>query len=119
MQGVLTAEQRAKVGALKDDRKEQRAESLAERIAQLEGLDLTEAETAKIAKAREQIRPKLAKVREALQGMLSDDQKAARAQALEAGKAPPVVLEATHEKSLEFVPIETLQSFALGSVNRG
>ena len=40
-------------------------------------------------------------------------------QALEAGKAPPVVLEATHEKSLEFVPIETLQSFALGSVNRG
>ena len=40
------------------------------------------------------------------------------AQALQAGMAPPVVLEATHERALDHVPIETLQSFALSSVGR-
>lgn len=39
-------------------------------------------------------------------------------QAYEAGMAPPVVLEATHERALDHVPIETLKSFALGSVRR-
>ena len=39
-------------------------------------------------------------------------------QALQAGMAPPVVLEATHERALDHVPIETLQSLALSSVGR-
>ena len=39
-------------------------------------------------------------------------------QAFEAGMAPPVVLEATHERALDHVPIETLQSFAFSSVGR-
>jgi Spy/CpxP family protein refolding chaperone len=86
IQAVLTAEQRTKAGELKDDRKDHRAESLAERIAHLEGLELTGAETAKIAEIREQFRPKRTKSLEALQGLLSDEQKTARAQALEAGK---------------------------------
>lgn len=34
-------------------------------------------------------------------------------QALEAGVAPPVILSATHEKSLEYVDLETLKSFAI------
>ncbi len=34
-------------------------------------------------------------------------------EALEAGVAPPVVLEATHEKALEFVSLETLKSHAV------
>lgn len=33
-------------------------------------------------------------------------------EAYRAGFAPPVVLEATHEKSLNFVPLEVLVSFA-------
>ena len=37
-------------------------------------------------------------------------------EALRAGKAPPVVLECTHEKALDFVLLETLQSFAFTSV---
>jgi uncharacterized protein (DUF2237 family) len=39
-------------------------------------------------------------------------------QAHMAGKAPPVVLEATHERALDFVSIDVLQSFALDSVGR-
>jgi uncharacterized protein (DUF2237 family) len=33
-------------------------------------------------------------------------------EALEAGKAPPVILEATHEKMLEFMPLEVLKKHA-------
>ena len=39
-------------------------------------------------------------------------------QAHEAGVAPPVVLEATHERALDHVPIETLHSCALSSFGR-
>ena len=39
-------------------------------------------------------------------------------QANQAGMAPPVVLEATHERALDHVAIETLQSFAFTSVGR-
>lgn len=34
-------------------------------------------------------------------------------QALEAGVAPPIVLAATHEKTLQLVPLELLQEYAL------
>jgi uncharacterized protein len=36
-------------------------------------------------------------------------------EALEAGVAPPVVLEATHERALDLVPLEVLMHHALGS----
>jgi len=36
-------------------------------------------------------------------------------EALEAGMAPPVVLESTHTSTLEFVSLEELQSFAHGA----
>ncbi|CAN5950049.1 unnamed protein product [Sphagnum jensenii] len=35
-------------------------------------------------------------------------------QAMEAGCAPPVVLEATHETALEVVPLNVLQKYELG-----
>jgi uncharacterized protein (DUF2237 family) len=35
-------------------------------------------------------------------------------EALEAGLAPPVVLECTHERALSFVTLAQLQSCALG-----
>ena len=34
-------------------------------------------------------------------------------EALEAGVAPPVVLEATHERALDLVPLEVLKQYAL------
>lgn len=37
-------------------------------------------------------------------------------EAFHAGKAPPVVLEATHEKSLDVVPFELLQRHAIQSL---
>jgi uncharacterized protein (DUF2237 family) len=37
------------------------------------------------------------------------------AEALDAGVAPPVVLEATHERALEVVPLQHLQRHAAGS----
>jgi len=39
-------------------------------------------------------------------------------EAHEAGFAPPVVLEATHEKALDHVPIDTLRRAALGSASK-
>lgn len=39
-------------------------------------------------------------------------------QAHQAGMAPPVVLEATHERALDHVTIETLKQFAFASVGR-
>lgn len=36
-------------------------------------------------------------------------------EALEAGAAPPVVLEATHERALDLVPLEVLQRHAFDS----
>jgi len=35
-------------------------------------------------------------------------------EAAKAGRAPPVVLQATHEKTLEIVPLELLQRHAAG-----
>jgi uncharacterized protein (DUF2237 family) len=40
---------------------------------------------------------------------------AAWRQAYEAGVAPPVVLEATHEETLAILPLEILREHALGS----
>ncbi len=34
-------------------------------------------------------------------------------EAYEAGVAPPIILEATHHKTLQFIPLEILQQFAV------
>ena len=93
IEGVLTAEQKEKLKAAKEERKEFRAERLAERVAHLEELDLTDAEVAKIAEIRKECRPKLVKAMEGLQGILNDDQKKAREQGLKDGKRRKEVLE--------------------------
>jgi Spy/CpxP family protein refolding chaperone len=87
--GVLTDEQKTRLAALKEERPERperRAERLAERIAHLEQLDLTDAETAKITAIREEYRPKIAQALESLRGTLTDAQRQAREEALKAGK---------------------------------
>ena len=57
VRAVLTPEQKTKLEAAKEERQEHRAEGLAERIAHLEELDLTDAEIAKIADIRQGVPP--------------------------------------------------------------
>jgi Spy/CpxP family protein refolding chaperone len=86
VRAVLTAQQKAKLADLKDDRKENREECLAHAMAHLRELDLTEAEMTKIGQIREEYRPRIKKALEGLQGLLTDEQKQARAAALQGGK---------------------------------
>jgi Spy/CpxP family protein refolding chaperone len=90
---VLTAEQKEKIQALKEDRKEHREECLAHAIANLKELDLTDAEMAKIGEIREEFRPKVVKTMKELDGMLTDEQKKVRTEALTAGKKRSEILE--------------------------
>jgi Spy/CpxP family protein refolding chaperone len=94
VQGVLTAEQKTKLQQAKGELKEMRAESLGEEIAHLGELQLTDAEIAQIAEIRKEFRPKIEKTLNELEGLLTDDQKKARQEALQAGKKRGVVLEA-------------------------
>jgi len=83
---VLTPEQREKARALKEERKENRLEGLAARVAHLKELDLTDAETAQFEEIREEFRPKVQKVMKDLASVLTEDQKKAREAALKEGK---------------------------------
>jgi Spy/CpxP family protein refolding chaperone len=94
IRGVLTAEQKQKLQAMKEERPEQREECLAHAIAHLKDLDLTDAEMTKIGEIRKEFRPKIAKAMEGLTGTLTDAQKKAREEALTAGKPRKEVLEA-------------------------
>jgi Spy/CpxP family protein refolding chaperone len=94
MQATLTPEQKEKLRAAKDERRERRFESLCERIAHLKTLDLTEAEMAKIEDIRKECRPKVVNALKGLEGLLTAAQKQARQQALKAGKPRREVLQA-------------------------
>ena len=96
VRAVLTPAQKTKVEALKEERQERRAEGLAERLAHLGELDLTDAEIAKIDAIRSEFRPKIEKAMEGLHGTLTEQQRAARAEALRAGKNRREVLAALH-----------------------
>ena len=91
--GVLTAEQKAKLETLKEERKETRQECLAHRIAHLKELDLTDDEMAKIGEIRSEFRPKIGKAMKELEGLLSDAQKQAREEGVKAGKKRKEILE--------------------------
>jgi Spy/CpxP family protein refolding chaperone len=83
---VLTPAQMQKLQALHDERKEDRAEGLAEKFAHLKELDLTDSEHTQIQDVRKEFQPKIVKALEGLRGILTDDQKKARSEALSAGK---------------------------------
>jgi Spy/CpxP family protein refolding chaperone len=89
---VLTAEQKEKLDARKEERKEHRLEGLAARIAHLRDLDLTEDELTKFQEIRKEYRPKIVKAMEGLKGILSDEQKKGREEGLKAGKKHREVL---------------------------
>jgi Spy/CpxP family protein refolding chaperone len=86
---VLSPEQKTKLQALKEERKEHRLEGLAERIAhlkELKDLDLTDAEKTKIEDIRNEYHPKVVKALEGFKGMLNSDQTKSREEGLKTGK---------------------------------
>jgi Spy/CpxP family protein refolding chaperone len=85
IRATLSPEQRGVLDAMKEERREHRAGSLAERVAHLHDLDLTDAEIAQIAAIRKEFNPKIATAMEGLRGILTDAQKKAREEALQAG----------------------------------
>jgi Spy/CpxP family protein refolding chaperone len=91
---VLTPEQKAKAAALKEERKELRAEGVGERLARLEELDLSDAQIAQIQEIRKECRPEVAKALEGLKGTLTPEQRKARQEALASGKKHREVLAA-------------------------
>jgi Spy/CpxP family protein refolding chaperone len=91
---LLTPEQKVKIKAHLEERKEHRAERLAERLAHLAELELTDAELAKMKELREEYRPKVHKALESLRGLLTEQQRQAREEALKAGKNRREVLAA-------------------------
>jgi Spy/CpxP family protein refolding chaperone len=94
IRAVLTPEQKEKVQAFRAERKGRRAEGLAQRIARLREVDLTDGEMAQIAAIRKEYRPKIQKAMQELGSILTDEQKKARAEALKAGKKRREVLAA-------------------------
>jgi len=93
VRALLTADQKEKLEVLKEERKAQRFEGLAERIAHLKDLDLTDAEITQIGEIREEFHPKIEKVMQELTGILTDEQKKAREEGLKAGKSRREVRE--------------------------
>jgi Spy/CpxP family protein refolding chaperone len=87
VQGILTPAQLQKIQEFKEERKERRHEGLAQRIAHVKELDLTDAEKAQIAEIRQEFHPKIEEAMQKCSGILSEDQKRAREEALKAGKS--------------------------------
>jgi Spy/CpxP family protein refolding chaperone len=86
VRAVLTAEQKEKLRELKEARREHRGQGVAQMVAHFEELDLTAGEMARIEEIRKEFRPRIEKTLKELQGILTDTQKKARAEALTAGK---------------------------------
>src|SRR5262249_29828323 len=93
IRGVLTDEQKEKLQAFRDERKEQRFDGLAARIAHLKDLHLTEEELTKIQDIRSEYRPRIEKAMEGMKGILTDDQRTAREEGLKAGKSRMEILQ--------------------------
>jgi Spy/CpxP family protein refolding chaperone len=87
IQAVLSPQQNELVQTFKAERKDRLTESLAERLAHLQELNISEAELAKIDEIRKEFRPKYAEVMQRWQGVLTDQQKQAREEAWKAGKS--------------------------------
>jgi Spy/CpxP family protein refolding chaperone len=92
VRGVLTPEQKEKLQTLRQERHEQRLDGLACRLAHLRDLHLTEAEMNQVADIRKEFRPKIMQAMEGFRGVLTDEQKKAREEALKAGKSRREIL---------------------------
>jgi Spy/CpxP family protein refolding chaperone len=108
VRAILTPEQKEKLESLKEERKEHRFEGVAERVAHLRDLDLTDAETAQISEIREEYRPKIENVMKELTGLLTDDQKKAREDGLKAGKSRREIRESLNLNDEQKAKIEAI-----------
>jgi Spy/CpxP family protein refolding chaperone len=108
VRAALTPQQRVKTEDMKDERRERRHEGLAERIAHLEALDLTDAEMTKIEAIRAQYRPKIEKAMEELHGTLTPAQRTAREDAVKAGKKHREMLAALNLNATQREKVETV-----------
>jgi Spy/CpxP family protein refolding chaperone len=90
---VLTVAQKQKLQDLKEEREERRLEGgLAQRVAHLKELDLSEDEVTKIQSIQREERPRVVRAMETLKGLLTEQQRKAREQGLSAGKTRREVL---------------------------
>jgi Spy/CpxP family protein refolding chaperone len=108
IRNVLTPEQREKLPEIIAERREFKKESLAQAIAGLEELDLTEAELAKIAEIRKQFRPRMEAAVKQLDGLLTADQKKARKEAIKADKSRREVLQAVNITGAQRAELESV-----------
>jgi len=108
VRGILTSEQKQKVEALKEERREQRHEGLAARLAHLNELDLTEAELTKIADIRKEFHPKVEQAMKQLADVLTAEQKQAREAAQKAGKNRREVLASLNLTDAQKAKVETI-----------
>jgi Spy/CpxP family protein refolding chaperone len=90
--GVLTDEQKQKLESFREERKEHRGDGLAQRIAHLKDLHLTQDEESKIKDIRSEYRPKIEKAMEGLKGILTAQQQTAREDGLREGKSRREIL---------------------------
>jgi Spy/CpxP family protein refolding chaperone len=89
VKAVLTVEQLDELRAAREareSREERRSEHLAERLAHVEELGLTDAEMAKLEAIRQTFRPKITNDLGSLDDVLTDEQKVTREEGLKAGK---------------------------------
>lgn len=107
---VLTPEQKVKLEVMKEERKEWRAEGVADRIAHLRDLDLTEEEFAKLAAIRREYRPKIVKALESLKGILTPEQAALREELLKAGKPRTEVIASLRLTNDQVAKVEVVGS---------
>jgi Spy/CpxP family protein refolding chaperone len=108
IKGVFTPEQKPKIQAMIEERKEFKEESLAQTIASLKELDLTEAEHAKIAEIRKEFRPKIDEAARQLEGLLNETQKMARDEAVKADKTHREVLQSLNLTSAQKTELENI-----------
>jgi Spy/CpxP family protein refolding chaperone len=108
VRAILTMEQREKLDALKEERKQHRFEGLAERMAHLTDLDLTDAEIGQIGEIREEYRPKIEKVMKELTGVLTVEQRKAREEGLKAGESRREVRESLNLTDEQKAKMETI-----------
>jgi len=108
VKALLTPDQKEKLESLKAERKEHRFEGLAERIAHLKELDLTDAEITQIEEIREEYRPKIETVMKELTGILTDEQKKAREEGLKAGKSRREIRESLNLNDEQKTKVEAI-----------
>ncbi|HLW63961.1 MAG TPA: hypothetical protein VKS79_01495 [Gemmataceae bacterium] len=105
---VLTPEQKQKLAEFKEERKEERQGRLAERLAHLEELDLTDAEKTRIGDIRKEFHPQIAKALAGLKGFLNDAQRKERDEDLLGGKKRSEIIASLNLTAEQKEKLETV-----------